>query len=349
MSNDSKEVTTTQGGQQNLPANPFARAMAAHANAGTVEIESSRAVAEAQAAMIVAKRFPRDEARAYAKVMESCSRRGLAVAAQYSFPRGTQTASGPTIRLAEELARSWCNLDYGIRELSRRDGVSEMQAYCIDLETNVKSAQNFTVRHIRDKKSGGQALTDERDIYELTANMGARRLRARILAILPPDLVAAAEDQCRKTLAGQSDEPLADRVKKMTAAFGKLGVQADAIERRLGHPLKDTTIDELVELIGIYNSLKDGMTRTSEWFGAGAEEPSDAKNVMTAAANGGGQAGQAPAKQAAKPPKATKSKTKTKAAAPAPEPEPPAEAEEAETADTATAENPPAGDDDDVF
>lgn len=181
---------TVTGGKS--PENPFARTVSRHINAGTVEIESSRAIAEAQGKLVIAKRFPRDESLSYSKVIESCRRPGLASEATYSFPRGGKAVTGPSIRLAEELARVWGNIDYGIRELSRKDGVSEMESYAWDLETNTSSSQKFSVKHWRDTQSGGYELKDERDIYELTANQGARRLRARLLAILPPDLVDGA-------------------------------------------------------------------------------------------------------------------------------------------------------------
>ena len=271
--------------QPTMPANPFARAhMPEHLNAGAVTIESERAIAEAQGKLIIAKRFPRDQARAFDRVMESCSRPSLASSAEYAFPRGSQTVRGPSIRLAEELARCWGNLDYGIRELSRKDGVSEMEAYCWDLETNTCSSQKFTVRHIRDTKGGGKALSDERDIYELTANQGGRRLRARILAILPPDLVDSAIERCRQTLAGNSAEPIADRVRKMLTAFGQFGVGEKHLSQYLKKSLDEVIPSDLADLAGIYNSLKTGVASPSEFFGQRDAEPAPPRRSFQEAA-----------------------------------------------------------------
>lgn len=251
--------------------NPFQRMQASHINAGSVAIESERAIAEAQAKMVIAKRFPRDEATAFSKAMAACQRPQLASAAFYQYRRGGENVSGPTIRLAEELARCWGNIEYGIRELSRKDGVSEMQAFAIDLEANNHSVQNFTVRHIRDLSGGNSKdLVSERDIYEMTANMGGRRLRARILSILPPDLKEAAIEQCRMTIAGGGGIPLADRIKKMVVAFAKLGVSDELIVQYLGHKIDTTTPDEFADLTGIYTSIKDGVTKVGDWFGDNA-------------------------------------------------------------------------------
>lgn len=235
-------------------------------NAGAVTIESSRAVAEAQGKLVIAKRFPRNEQLAYAKAMEACKRKSLAEKAMYSYPRSGSTVSGPSIRLAEELARCWGNIDFGIKELSQKDGESEMQAYCWDMETNTMSSQTFVVAHVRDTKKGQVKLTEQRDIYENNANMAGRRLRARILAVLPPDLVEAAVNECKKTLAGNNDIPLIDRVNKMVVAFGKFGIKIDAIERRLNRKIDTMNNEDISEYIGIYNSLKDGNSSISDWF-----------------------------------------------------------------------------------
>lgn len=260
--------------------NPFQQSstLPATVNQGTVSIEQERAIAEVKGKLTIAKMFPRNTAQAYADIMESCKRPSFAKAAIYSYPRGGQNVTGPSIRMAEELARVWGNLEYGIRELSRNEGMSEMEAYCIDMQTNTITSQKFTVKHLRDKKGGATELTDERDIYEITANMGGRRMRARILAILPPDLVEEAMNQCRLTLAGKSDKPLADRVRQMIKAFSNLGITTAMLETRLGKKLDAILPDEFSDLIGIHNSLRDGHTQASEWFGSTATQIEEPKN-----------------------------------------------------------------------
>ena len=255
--------------QPNMPnMNNGVMAQLDNINQGTVAIEASRAIAEAQGKLVIAKRFPRDEVQAYNRVAQACQRKGIAEKAFYSYNRGGGTVSGPTIRFAEELARCWGNIDYGIKELSQDDGKSEMQAYAWDLETNAQSVQNFTNPHIREVGGKAKILTSQRDIYEINANMGARRLRSRILAILPTDLVDMAINECKKTLAGNNDEPLIDRVKKMVVAFDKIGVKQDQLEKRLGRKIDTMTIDDFTDYIGIYNAIKQGESKIAEWFEA---------------------------------------------------------------------------------
>ena len=240
-------------------------------NQGTIAIEASRAIAEAQGKLVIAKRFPRDEVQSYAKAMEACQRPTMAAKAFYSFPRGGQTVEGPTIRFAEELARCWGNIDYGIKELSQDDGKSEMQAYAWDLETNAQSVQNFTNPHQREQGKKMVTLTSQRDIYENNANMATRRLRSRILAILPAWFVENAIAECKKTLAGQNDTPLIDRVKKMVVQFAKLGVTQEMIEKRLKRKIDTMTSDDFVEYVGIYNAVKGGESKIADWFDAQKE------------------------------------------------------------------------------
>ena len=244
-------------------------------NQGTVAVESSRAIAEAQGKLIMAKRFPRNYTESYAKAIEACQRKGFAEKAFFSYPRGGQTVTGVTIRFAEEMARCYGNLDYGIKEMSHEEGKSEMQAYCWDLETNTISSQNFTVEHILETRTGNRKLTSQRDIYERTANDGARRLRSRILAILPPDLVEKCIEECRKTLAGNNSIPLSDRIKNMVIGFKNLGVTKEMLEKRMGHTVESSNSDELAEYIGIYNGLKQKETTISDWF----EQPKTASQM----------------------------------------------------------------------
>lgn len=256
------------------PAFPSNKTPTDNINQGTVAIESQRAIAEAQGKLVIAKKFPRDPIACYAKIMESCQRPDFANEAFFSFPRGGQKVEGPTIRFAEELARCWGNIEYGIKELSQDDGESEMQAYAWDMETNTMSVQNFTNPHMREVKGKMVMLTVQRDIYENNANMGARRLRARILSVLPSYLVEDAIKECKKTIAGKNDTPLIDRVNKMVTLFKKFGVSSAQIEKRLGRKIDTMTTDDLVDYTGIYNSLKNGMSKPSEWF-ATAAEPSE--------------------------------------------------------------------------
>jgi hypothetical protein len=233
---------------------------------GMVSVEQSRAIAETQAAMVVAKSHRRDEFDAYSRIMKACQRPSLASSAMYAYRRGGAMVEGPSIRLAEVLARARGNITYGLRELSRTEGESEIEAFSWDLETNTRVTRQFVVRHIRDTKGGAKKLTEERDVYELAANMGQRRVRACLLELIPGDIVEEAVNQCKKTLALGDGRPFEDRIRSMIVAFEELGVTKDMIEGFLSHKITAMVPAQLVKLTQIYKSIKDGVAPREEYF-----------------------------------------------------------------------------------
>lgn len=220
----------------------------------------SRQAQEVQAAMVVAKRFPRDEALSMDRILKACQRTTLAAAAVYEYPRGGETVTGPSIRLAEALAQNWGNVDFGVIELEQRTGESQVMAYAWDLETNTRQSKVFTVPHIRKTQKGSYPLTDPRDIYEMVANQGARRMRACILGVIPGDVVDAALTQCEKTLKANNAEPLEQRIAKMCGMFQtEYEISVDALETYIGKRVDAFKETDVIRLGKVYRSLKDGV------------------------------------------------------------------------------------------
>jgi hypothetical protein len=233
-------------------------------------IEQSRAAAEVAAAVHVAQANPRNMQAALAEMRESCRQIRLAERAFFRYSRGGNNVTGATVHLARELARCFGNVQYGIAELRRDDagGYSEMQAYAWDVERNTRSAQIFVVPHVRDTKQGQKQLTDLRDIYENNANMGARRLRAAIWAILPPWFVDEAEEICNSTLADGGGVPLPKRIADWIAAFGRQGVSVMQLEQKLGRDSGRWTEHDVAQLSVIGKSVARGETRIEDEFPA---------------------------------------------------------------------------------
>lgn len=221
---------------------------------------------EVQAAVFMAKQFPRDISRSMNNVIMSCRRKALAEAAVYEYPRGGTKVTGASIRLAEAIAQAWGNIDTGVIELERRDGESSAMAYAWDLETNYRQTKTFTVKHVRETKRGSQVLTDTRDIYELIANQGARRQRACILGVIPGDVVDTALAECEKTLQ-RGDKPLSERIQDMAQAFyQQYGVTVDMLEQNIGMNISAFTEQAFIKLSRIYTSLRDGMAKVEDYF-----------------------------------------------------------------------------------
>jgi hypothetical protein len=251
--------------------------------AAVVATEQQRAIAEVQAAMMLARANPRDERKAMDRILMSCARPSLAEQAVYQYARGGTDVSGPSIRLAEAIAQAWGNLQYGVRELSRDHENATVQAYAWDLETGTRREVTFQVPLIRSTKKGSYRLEDPRDIYETVANQGARRVRACILALIPGDVVDAAVEQCEATMKAKADVS-PESIRKMVEAFAAVGVTREQIELRIQRRLDSVTPAQVVQLKKIYASLRDGMSNVSDWFEvpqAGAPQEQEKKSLAS--------------------------------------------------------------------
>lgn len=217
--------------------------------------------------MVIAKKFPRDEVESFNRILRVCQRKRLAEGAMYEYPRGGTKVTGPSIRLAEAMAQNWGNIDFGILELEQKSGESQVMAYAWDLETNTRQTKVFSVPHMRGTKRGNVPLTDPRDIYEMVANQGARRLRACILGVIPGDVVDAAVEECQKTLVSGNTEPLIDRVRKGIKLFeDKFSVTKQMIEKYIGCKTEAFSENDMLRLNNVYRSLRDGMAKREDYF-----------------------------------------------------------------------------------
>ncbi|MFE0651389.1 hypothetical protein ACFVZH_22650 [Streptomyces sp. NPDC059534] len=233
-------------------------------------VEQSRAVAEVQAAVIVARQFPRNEPLALQKMRTAFSQHSLAVRSFFRFSRGGSNVSGETIQFAKELARCWGNIHHGVHELRRDDeaGESEMQAWAWDLETNERASTTFIVPHARWTKSNGSSrLEDPRDVYENNSNNGARRLREMIFTVLPDWYREQAKAIATNTLEnGAGDKPRSQRIADAVAHFESMGVTVDQLEENRGRASDKWTNLDLGQLQIIAESLRRGEVTVDEEF-----------------------------------------------------------------------------------
>lgn len=264
--------------------------MARTAGSGLAESEGQRAIAEVQAAILLAKRFPRNEAKATDRIMQACTRPALADQSQYTYSRGGTEVTGPSIRLAEAIAQNWGNLQFGIKELSQSAGESTVEAFAWDMETNTKQQKIFQVPHERHTKNGVKKLTDPRDIYETVANNGARRLRACILGIVPGDVVESAIEQCELTMRSKGGAP-EEQIKKLIEGFAEIGVTPDMLTAKVRHKLDTVNLAEVARLRRVFRALKDGYTSVEAEFPITTQAPQSTDGSTTAATDAHQQSG----------------------------------------------------------
>ena len=233
-------------------------------------VEQSRAIAEVQAAIVVAQQVPRNITAAVSRMRQTCDQTAVAEKAFFRFPRGGQTVTGSSVHLARELARCWGNMQHGLNELRRDDTASEseMQAWAWDVEANTRVSSTFIVPHKRDTKQGVKQLVDLRDIYENNANNGARRLREAVFSVLPAWFIEEAEERCRATIARKGgDKPIEQRIADAVEMFGKAyGVTESQLAEKLGRADGEWTEHDLAQLRVIYSGLQKGEVTVEQEF-----------------------------------------------------------------------------------
>jgi hypothetical protein len=255
----------------NAPAPIHLPAPPARATQATT-IEQSRAMAEVEAAVVMAKRMPRDIPESVRSMTESCKVKELAERAFFRYSRSGSQITGASVHLAREVARCFGNMQYGITELERdtANRQSQMLAFAWDLETNTRSTTTFIVPWLRDSNKRGSDgptdLTAVRDIYENNANMGARRVREMIFAVLPTWYVEQAQAVCRDTIENGSEKPLAQRKSDALAAFEAIGVDQSRLAAKLGKSVADWLAGDVATLGIIIQSIRRAETRVEDEF-----------------------------------------------------------------------------------
>jgi hypothetical protein len=235
----------------------------------------AREEAEVKAAIVLARKFPRNEAAAYTKILRSCDRPGFADGAAYRFPRGGQTVTGPSVDLARELARCWGNIRYGLRIVSADEEQVHIKGYAYDLETNnyTEAEDKFAKLVQRKNRNTGRAewvAPDERDLRELVNRRGAICVRNAILQLMPPDVIddalERATETLRKAAAGEFTQNREQAVRRMAAAFSEFGVTTAMLEAKLGHSLAEMSPEEMASLRQMYASIRDGQSKREDYF-----------------------------------------------------------------------------------
>jgi hypothetical protein len=284
------------------PYNPANSARPTHVSQATA-IEQSRAIAEVQAAVVVAQSCPRDMQEAEAEMEYVCGRLDMA---EQAFYQVTNRGTGPSVHLMRELARIWGNVDYGVKELHRDDaaGESEVQAFSWDIQKNTRSSRTFINPHQRMVKVQGVRqrvdLDDLTDIYLSNQNIGARAVRECIATILPRWFTEKAQNVCRNTLENGEGEPLQDRINKMVAWFDQsFGITEKQIATRLEKTRGQWTAADVAQMKIAGTSIQRGEASKDDLFPAIVVQSVTADEITPPPAEDKAKA--APAKKAAAP------------------------------------------------
>lgn len=283
---DIDQPPTTTDVQRMPSASDFGDVAPQNGGAGTIAEDASSAsmgaaaAREIETALILAAKRPRNEAASVLRIEKACGRPSLAGDAIYSFPRGRQRVTGPSVVLARELARCWGNLRWGCDVLPSSPELIHIRAWAWDLEANTKvtAEDRFKAliqRRTKRTDADGKPITewiepDERDLRELINRRAAFGIRNCLLQMIPADVVDLALARCSETSAkaarGELTASREEVLRNLVRVYDDFGVTQAMIEKRLGKALVEITPEELKDLRTDYRSIKDGNSRAGDHF-----------------------------------------------------------------------------------
>jgi hypothetical protein len=232
-------------------------------------------MAEVRLAFEMALAYPRNEEEVRGRLMVACNRYTFADKALYKFPRGNSMVIGPSIKLAEEMARAWGHLRWGSSVVADDELTRTVRGWAWDLQANArKEADVIFVKQVQRKQNGQTVWVtpDPRDLLELSNANGSRASRNALLSLFPWDLLEDVKAKCLDTLkAEDKKDPEAAR-KRLVDAFAAIGVGGKELEAFVDRPLKQLAADDISELRLVYKGIVDNETTWADAVRVKGEE-----------------------------------------------------------------------------
>lgn len=248
-----------------------------------VEIIEAQQRAEYDIQIATAKRFPRDLTR----VKNNCVAivtmdKEIAESCRYALPRGGKSISGPSVHMARIIAQQYGNIrvDSRVKQIADKQVISE--AVCFDLETNY--ACKVEVRRSIMGKSG--KFND--DMITVTGNASnAIAFRNAVFNVIPKGIVDIVYKSAMQMITGDlGDEQ--KLIQARTKALQYFKDTYDVDEKRLLKAIGLNSInqikaEQIADLRGMIQSLKDGDSTVEEMFGSKDEKIDNIVNKAKAA------------------------------------------------------------------
>jgi hypothetical protein len=265
-----------------------------HTNPAAVAAAET-AKAETLAAYQMALHMPRDTEQARQDILKLCKKPDFAAAVEYRKPIAGGSITGLSIRFVEQALRLWRNVRTTQRVVYEDDDVRRIMVKVIDLESNAEFSREISVtKTVERKNERGREIISERTnsagqtvfIVKATDDEMANKEGAAVAKalrneggrLLPYDLKEEALHTARQTLRNQDAKDPDAAKRKVLDAFADIGISAREIESLLKHKIDSVVPAELEELRTIYQAIKGGEARWSDYIIVDAE-PSGADKL----------------------------------------------------------------------
>lgn len=239
---------------------------------------AAREKAAVEARFLVAINRPRNPDNARSRLLARCQSPRFAEVAEYAKPiGGGKKARGASIRMMEEMARQWGNVDVQspvvFDDFERRI----IRVTATDLETNYSQSVDVILEKTVERKSPRQGdevlgsrtnstgettyrIRADEDAFIVKQNANISKARREcIRAVIPGDLVDEAMQKCAETRRSEvKTDPAAAR-KRIADSFFAFGVMPAQLCELLKKPsLESVTEAEIEFLRSVYTAMKDG-------------------------------------------------------------------------------------------
>lgn len=242
-----------------------------------IEVYQSDEKAAIDIQVATAKQYPRVSKRATNKSIEIVTQdKETAETCTYSIPRGGKKINGPSVHLARIIAQNWQNLRIESRVVSITQNQVVSEAVCFDLETNyavkVQVRKNILQNEYQNGQATGRKVRMNEDMITVTGNASnAIAYRNAVFAVIPKAVVDKVYGAAKNMITGDlsSDEKLIKRRKAAIDHFkDNYNVTEEQILEVLGlNSINQIKQDEIVNLVGLAQAIKDGDTTVGETFG----------------------------------------------------------------------------------
>lgn len=243
------------------------------------------AKAEIEAGYILAMKSPRDENTCRIKIVMVCKNLQFAETAMYKKPLGRgqdkKEITGLSIRFAEEAIRLWKNIKTVQTVIYDDFRRRVMKVTVIDLESNVSYSRDITLEKVVERKtSSGRVVLSERlnsygervftvvatedEIFQKEAALVSKMIRTNALRLIPEHIRSEAEATIKSVVKSGIDQDPAAAKRKILDSFAKQGIMPENVEAYLGGSLEIVTKEQLLDLQGVYNLLKEGESTWKE-------------------------------------------------------------------------------------
>lgn len=238
---------------------------------------ASRAQAAIQARYVMAMQRPRDRDQVRVDLLRECRRPSFAAVARWVRPQGRKEISGWSIRFVEAAIRCMRNINSDVTTLYDDAEKRIVRCSVIDYESAVEWTKEITIektKERRDLRDGDVPLGTRKNSYGDTvyllpatddevrvkeAALVSKELRTLGLRMIPGDLLDEAAAVVVETIRSEDAKDPDEAKRKIIDGYAQLGIRpADLVEYMGGKPLDQLTLDDMLELRGVFAAVRDG-------------------------------------------------------------------------------------------